>query len=54
MWLAGYWFPDQELNWSHGSDAVLWTAQGNFLTINSDEHTIGRDSGIFWALLKFR
>ncbi|XP_078230860.1 UNC93-like protein MFSD11 isoform X2 [Callithrix jacchus] len=34
--------------------AVLWTAQGNCLTINSDEHTIGRNSGIFWALLQSR
>ncbi|XP_069510756.1 UNC93-like protein MFSD11 isoform X2 [Ambystoma mexicanum] len=33
--------------------AVLWTAQGNCLTINSDEGTIGRNSGIFWALLQF-
>ncbi|XP_006635161.1 UNC93-like protein MFSD11 [Lepisosteus oculatus] len=32
--------------------AVLWTAQGNLLTINSTEHTIGRNSGIFWALLQ--
>uniref|UniRef100_A0A8C5GH79 UNC93-like protein MFSD11 n=1 Tax=Gouania willdenowi TaxID=441366 RepID=A0A8C5GH79_GOUWI len=34
--------------------AVLWTAQGNVLAINSDNHTIGRNSGIFWALLQFR
>ncbi|KAM4691553.1 UNC93-like protein MFSD11 isoform 2-T2 [Rhinophrynus dorsalis] len=33
--------------------AVLWTAQGACLTINSDEDTIGRNSGIFWALLQF-
>ncbi|KAM8947795.1 UNC93-like protein MFSD11 isoform 2-T2 [Pelodytes ibericus] len=33
--------------------AVLWTAQGTCLTINSDEGTIGRNSGIFWALLQF-
>ncbi|NWV47929.1 MFS11 protein, partial [Daphoenositta chrysoptera] len=33
--------------------AVLWTAQGNCLTENSDENTIGRNSGIFWALLQF-
>ncbi|XP_067860283.1 UNC93-like protein MFSD11 isoform X2 [Heptranchias perlo] len=33
--------------------AVIWTAQGNCLTINSDENTIGRNSGIFWALLQF-
>uniref|UniRef100_A0A8D0GKF1 UNC93-like protein MFSD11 n=1 Tax=Sphenodon punctatus TaxID=8508 RepID=A0A8D0GKF1_SPHPU len=32
--------------------AVVWTAQGNCLTINSDENTIGRNSGIFWALLQ--
>ncbi|MGH0133711.1 UNVERIFIED_CONTAM: hypothetical protein FKN15_053299 [Acipenser sinensis] len=34
--------------------AVLWTAQGNVLTINSTDTTIGRNSGIFWALLQFR
>ncbi|OCT63013.1 UNC93-like protein MFSD11 [Xenopus laevis] len=33
--------------------AVLWTAQGSCLTINSDDRTIGRHSGIFWALLQF-
>uniref|UniRef100_A0A8C8BIA3 UNC93-like protein MFSD11 n=1 Tax=Otus sunia TaxID=257818 RepID=A0A8C8BIA3_9STRI len=32
--------------------AVLWTAQGNCLTVNSGENTIGRNSGIFWALLQ--
>ncbi|KAG2461014.1 MFS11 protein, partial [Polypterus senegalus] len=32
---------------------VLWTAQGNVLTINSKDTTIGRNSGIFWALLQF-
>uniref|UniRef100_A0A8C2WH33 Major facilitator superfamily domain containing 11 n=1 Tax=Cyclopterus lumpus TaxID=8103 RepID=A0A8C2WH33_CYCLU len=33
--------------------AVLWTAQGNVLAINSTDGTIGRNSGIFWALLQF-
>lgn len=33
--------------------AVLWTAQGNVLAINSTDRTIGRNSGIFWALLQF-
>lgn len=33
--------------------AVLWTAQGNLLSINSSDSTIGRNSGIFWALLQF-
>lgn len=33
---------------------VIWTGQGNFLTINSDSETIGRNSGVFWALLQCR
>ena len=33
---------------------VLWTAQGNFLTMNSNDRTIGRNSGIFWFLLQLR
>lgn len=33
--------------------AILWTAQGNVLAINSTDSTIGRNSGIFWALLQF-
>lgn len=33
---------------------VLWTAQGNVLTINSTDNTIGRNSGIFWALFQLR
>uniref|UniRef100_H2YJY8 UNC93-like protein MFSD11 n=1 Tax=Ciona savignyi TaxID=51511 RepID=H2YJY8_CIOSA len=32
--------------------AVLWTAQGSFLTLNSSEETMGRNSGIFWAMLQ--
>ena len=31
---------------------VLWTAQGNFLSINSDDDTISRNSGIFWAMMQ--
>ncbi|XP_071106126.1 UNC93-like protein MFSD11 [Haliotis cracherodii] len=32
--------------------AILWTAQGSTLTINSDTETVARNSGIFWALLQ--
>ena len=34
--------------------AVLWTAQGVYLTENSDDSTISRNSGIFWALYQVR
>jgi len=32
--------------------SILWTAQGNYLTLNSTEETRGRNSGLFWALLQ--
>lgn len=32
--------------------AVIWTGQGNFLTINSNSVTMSRNSGIFWAMLQ--
>ncbi|CAK9296816.1 unnamed protein product [Gordionus sp. m RMFG-2023] len=32
--------------------AILWTAQGNFLTIISDQSNISRNTGIFWALFQ--
>lgn len=31
---------------------VIWTAQGNFLTLNSTKETMSRNSGVFWALLQ--
>ena len=31
--------------------AMIWVAQGNFLTLNSDESTIRRNSGLFLAML---
>lgn len=32
--------------------AMIWVAQGNFLTLNSDESTMERNSGLFWAMLQ--
>lgn len=34
--------------------ALLWTAQGVYLTVNSDDSTISRNSGIFWTLFQLR
>ena len=34
--------------------AVIWTAQGVYLANNSDDVTISRNSGIFWALFQVR
>jgi len=31
---------------------VIWTAQGNFLSLNSDDDTISRNSGVVWAMLQ--
>lgn len=32
--------------------AVIWTAQGSYLTLSSTTMTMSRNSGIFWAILQ--
>ena len=34
--------------------AVIWTGQGNYLTIMSEPENMSRNSGIFWAQLQCR
>lgn len=31
---------------------MIWTAQGNFLTVNSTPETVSRNAGIFWAIFQ--
>lgn len=38
--------------WLGFGAAIIWTAQGSFLSKCSDETTISRNSGIFWAMLQ--
>uniref|UniRef100_A0A2S2NRX4 UNC93-like protein MFSD11 n=2 Tax=Schizaphis graminum TaxID=13262 RepID=A0A2S2NRX4_SCHGA len=30
--------------------AILWTAQGTYLTLNSDSSTMSRNTGVFWMI----
>ncbi|KAL0278554.1 UNVERIFIED_CONTAM: hypothetical protein PYX00_000347 [Menopon gallinae] len=32
--------------------ALIWTGQGNYLILNSDEKTMSRNAGVFWAMVQ--
>lgn len=34
--------------------AIIWTAQGKYLTDNSDNLTIARNAGMFWGIFQCR
>lgn len=34
--------------------ALIWTGQGNYLSLCSNESNIARNSGVFWAMLQAR
>ena len=34
--------------------AIIWTAQGVYLSVNSNESTISCNTGIFWTLFQVR
>ena len=34
--------------------AILWTAEGAYLAIYSNENTASRNAGVFWALFQTR
>jgi hypothetical protein len=38
------------LSCPNSSCSVIWTAQGNYFTLNSDEHTIARNTGVLWII----
>lgn len=33
---------------------VLWTAEGAYLALMSDQTTVSRNAGIFWAFVQVR
>jgi len=57
LFIAGFYL---EANWSLYltsafvgiGAALIWTGQGNYLTLNSTEENISRNSGVFWAIFQ--
>lgn len=57
VFVAGFFIMDEIMLYSASAllgvgAAFIWTAQGAFLTVNSDSKTMARNSGIFWAMLQ--
>jgi len=55
--IGQFWHPNGPLLYASSvalgmGAAILWTAQGVFLAVNSESATIGRNSGLFWAMFQ--
>ena len=57
LYVATYIYPNALVMWISSAllgcgAGVLWTAQGTFITDNSDEKTMQKNTGIFWMFLQ--
>ncbi|CAB0041671.1 unnamed protein product [Trichogramma brassicae] len=57
LFIASFLYPRTELLYIFSSivgagAALAWTGHGLFLTVNSDDETMSRNSGMFWAIFQ--
>ncbi|XP_058797191.1 UNC93-like protein MFSD11 [Phymastichus coffea] len=57
LFIASFLFPRTEFLYIASvivgvGGALVWTGQGTFLTVNSNEETMSRNSGLFWAIFQ--
>ncbi|KAK3851429.1 hypothetical protein Pcinc_041918 [Petrolisthes cinctipes] len=57
LFIIGFLWPHTAILYSTSAlvgagAALIWTGQGNYLTLMSTQKTISRNSGVFWAMLQ--
>ncbi|XP_011870082.1 PREDICTED: UNC93-like protein MFSD11 [Vollenhovia emeryi] len=57
LFIASFFYPHEALLYSMSllvgiGAALMWTGHGQYLTENSDNHTMSRNAGIFWAIFQ--